>query len=255
MSIQPQWDGTFLGKINKTNILQIIKFKKDTYWKIKIGEMTFHCLAKQSKNTYPCIIDELKYLFKIPKLGTHYCKINSKIYILVRVLTGNIYDINVDVKLNELQYDDPLFMDKVRRIYAFRELLGITVSTDNSIRVRERYEISENNNLDDELKGESDLDFWDPISFREPNFNFEKSIISKKVLKKLFHNQYQFLLGYVYNLLNFNTQTKLPNGKTKCNLKNELLKLSSIIDDVITRIDKSNGLVNHELMMRFNSFY
>lgn len=230
------WDGTYIGKIDKKDIIEIIKFNKETYWKLKHKSETFYCLAKQSKNTFPCIIDRLKPIFNIPALGTHHCRLGSKIYILIRVISKSS-NINVDIKLNELTVNDPDFVEKVKYIFAFRELLGITVSTGNSIRVRE------NTN---ETKSDSILDHWDPISFREPNFSFEKSIISKKTLKTIFNNEYRVLLKYIHHILGI---------KNKKMLKESLVRLSLTLENEILKVDHNAGWISNELMMRFNSFF
>jgi hypothetical protein len=236
-SFELKWDGTFLGKIEKSQILEVTKFKGDTYWKLQYSDVTVFVMAKSSEHTFACIIDELKPIFNIPKLGTHYCKLGSKIFILIRVYCINVNNILVDVKLKELKFDDPLFNEKVKTIYAFREMLGITVSTGNSIRVR-RSEI-------DDFKSSNELDYYDPISFREPNFSFEKSIISKSVLKTVFNNEYKCLIKYIHHLLNISC---------KADIKNVLIQMSNTFESVIRAVDPTYLWITNELIMRFNSF-
>lgn len=211
--------------------MEVIYSKKDE------KDYIFYALAKQTKNLYPCIIDQLKIIFGVQSLGTHYCKKGSQIFVLIKVVMTDLKNINIDIKLNELQHNDPLFTEKVRTIYAFRELLGITVSTGNSIRIRQN---------DDDIKSENILDYWDPISFREPNFSFEKSIISKNVLKKVFNNEYKFLLKYIHSILGI---------KEKRNIKDVLIRLSIKLENIILKVDNSGGWIVNELMMRFNSFF
>jgi hypothetical protein len=248
-----QWNGSFIGVIKKSQILNIIKFKGDTYWKLTHNENTVYCLSKQSKNVYPCIIDELKPIFNIQKLGTHWCKLGSRIFILTRVLEINKDNINTDIRLNELQWSDPMFNEKIRMIFAFRELLGITVSTGNSIRVRQDERLLGRNADTSSLSDvrytniTSNLwEYWDPVSFREPNFCFERSVLSKATLKNVYSNEYNKLLKYVHCLVN------VRNNK---DIKTVLLRLQGNIENVISRVNINDSWINNELLMRFNSFF
>lgn len=245
---QLEWNGTYIGKITKQNIEQIVKFKGDTYWKLNYNNIKLFVLAKSSKNLYPCIIDELKPIFHIPKLGTHYCHLGSRLHILIRVISHTINDISVDIKLNEINYNDLLFSEKVKNIFAFRELLGITVTTGNSIRIRRFSDDSKGYDSSESLERKSgnDLDYWDPVSFREPNFAFEKSIISKNTLKRIFNNDYKHLIKYTHHLLGI---------VSKNDLKTVLTRMSNIFEKVINRVDKNSGWILNELLMRFNSFF
>lgn len=136
-----KWDGSYLGQVERKDIEWELKTKRGKYFKIKIDGNDITCQFKTSKTALPCIIDELKPLFGLEKLGTHYVKINTTKYILIRTkLFVDMGGIEEDYGLNELvknkEVFDEDFIKKVQKIYIFRNILNVSSTFDRSIRVR-----------------------------------------------------------------------------------------------------------------------
>ena len=74
MDLSPfTWNGTYIGILTEDNILAKFYAENSEYWNIKIGNFSTSCLIRKSKNDYThCLVDELKPVFGLSKLGTHY---------------------------------------------------------------------------------------------------------------------------------------------------------------------------------------
>ena len=130
------WDGTSLGIISENQILAKYNLGTLEYWAITKDKYSTICIVRKCKDYTPCIVDELKPLFGLAKLGTHYARYNSRYYILIRsrmdkekgYLTPEVflkeYSNNIELK------------DKIKNIYVFRDILGIGKSNDDSIILR-----------------------------------------------------------------------------------------------------------------------
>lgn len=177
-----KWDGTHLGQFHESIILAKTKTKHGRYWKIKIPltdkpeprEVEVYCLAKIVKNFFPAIIDEIKPIFGLPKMGTHTLRIEGFLYLIIRIPTirGIIIE---DHCLNELTINpttNMLFCRQVQEILCFRDLLALSSTYESSIHVRYM---------------EPNHPF--PISFVENNMNFtenKRPVLSKRMIKRWF---------------------------------------------------------------------
>lgn len=248
-----EWNGTYIGQLKKQNILQKFKFQREIYWQVYLpndnfleskdslesseSAFTFFCLAKSSKTTLPCILDEFKPLFNLNKIGTHWCKIGTRIYILYQTKNATNLEIEVEPKLRDILKEDKNFLvnhdliDEIKRIYAFREIFGITFSTHTSLRIRSftNFQPKESDKIS--LKNEIEI-----LSFREPNINPEKSTVSKTILKDIFNKDYSEIKKYILKLLNISTSSR--NGAIQAfdrgKMEDKLLPLVKAIDGTMT---------------------
>lgn len=162
------WDGSDLGEFDPDVIIDAKKHWAGTYWLVQLGTYEKTCLAKQVKNTYANIIDELKPIFGLRKQGTHRISIRTrdrvKHYLLTDVKMNEGKYILPDIPLQHydianpdwyrLQQDTqslgivptwslseyclkyPFFRTLIQGIFAFREILGVSLPYDSSIGVR-----------------------------------------------------------------------------------------------------------------------
>jgi hypothetical protein len=228
-----QWDGSFIGSIKNSNILQKIKYNSDVFWNLQINSINFWCIARSCKTLYPIIIDKLKPLFNIEMNKLHYCIRGKTIYILYSVPSNSEYAALAELKLNKIKYNDFEFDNRLRKILAFRELLGLKFSTPTSIRIRFDFT---NSNQTGELKD------WNPISFRETDFVFDKMALGKGIFKKLFNNDYEILENRIRELLVSNNI-------------NDLNGLLNSMEQIIYSIDKSYLWILNEFSKRMNRFF
>ena len=158
------WDGSDISeKINDESVrLYQAKWKKRKYFLIEDTKdnSTQIVLTKTCKNALPCLIDELKPAFGLPKVGTHWFKMGAKLYIIyipliqggdvieeitlkdigvvekeVKKRTGEkkVKKILMDVK--DLRFDETL-KRRIRNTFIFRELLGVSQNFEKHIILR-----------------------------------------------------------------------------------------------------------------------
>lgn len=217
-----RWDGSDITNIISGCDIYTGNFNKLKYWIIhfnehdndhdndKIGDNDHDkeiCIVRTSKNTLSCLVDEIKSVFNLEKIGTHWCKINGKIYILFKC----VYDKNGYIKEETTlsNFDNILLLnkDKIQEVFVFRELLGVTCSYESSIIVRE-------NKI--------------PISFYEPNMTTEDvKVIPGTVLDKWFEDT--SIDQVVKRLCKINNIDELPMV---------LYELRNKLEKIIERVDK-----------------
>lgn len=147
------WDGSDLGMIHASSIIGSgVSQLGDTYWVLDIGGHRAVCIVKRLKTTFPLVVDELKPIFGLPKLGTHRIMVGHQAYLLIRAppMDPRSNELTEDIPLDLIDekttlqgpsgtfrpHDDTLFIHQVRELFAFRELLGVSSSYEKSIRVR-----------------------------------------------------------------------------------------------------------------------
>ena len=130
-----EWNGTCLGEISKNNITTV-KINNNKYWIIRFGDRRLISEVIHTSNKLASIIDELKVIFKIAKLGTHRAILDGKEYLLTRprivnnsiVLEPSILDIK---KTNKIS-----FIHRVQEVYLFRVVMGALSNAEKMIYIR-----------------------------------------------------------------------------------------------------------------------
>lgn len=133
-----KWDGSFLGNITDSQIMQIFYYDNFEYWTIVHQGYATVCQVRKSKKYTQCLVDELKPLFGLIKIGTHYGNYKAGYVILLRARTTLSGDaIVADCMLSEApNLSDSEISDRIKQIYVFRDLLCLTKSTDSTIALR-----------------------------------------------------------------------------------------------------------------------
>jgi hypothetical protein len=146
------WNGTYLGRISDQNILRSNVEGNFEFWHIEIDGYQTICMIRKTKNYTPCLVDELKPIFGLSKLGTHYVNYGNCYIILIQARTDmSGFLVYPDVTLNHLKdsFMVPGSSDnsgaedvikKIKEIYVFRDLLCLSKSTDSSICIRKNSE-------------------------------------------------------------------------------------------------------------------
>lgn len=233
LSIKPYtpfvWDGSCLGNIIKSNILNVWDFPhKQKLYHLKINGHECICLGRDGKSTHQCICDELKPLFSIRKVGTHWAKHGTKIMIFWRVRTNMFNYVQDELRLNEL---GPIlnqdFIKQVQRIFIFRDIANVSTNFENTIVVR-THKIS--------------FMVPYPISYKETTINTEKeNSIPNTILKKWF-------IGVSMSDIAKDI-FKITDGKQIASL---ISKLRGKIQNVINRVDKSQIWLEKYIISRLH---
>ncbi len=122
------WDGSFLFKINRKDITNIVKITSPySLGTIVKNETRLNCTYFKSNTLSPIIFDKLALTVFGYSLGTHYVTIGTSTYIL--------YNVNNVVKLSTLSYNDcsEEFIRRVQNILVFRLLFGLPVNNTSII--------------------------------------------------------------------------------------------------------------------------
>lgn len=167
-----KWDGSEISDFinDKKTIIEEGNYECNTYWQITCEEIKEICIARSTKCTLACLIDEIKPIFGLEKMGTHWAKFKNKKYILIKpeIIKGIIIK---EITLNQINYNRRIEKD-VQKIFIFRELLGMSKNFETSIVLRKK-------GL--EIKA---------ISYYEPNMTPSNSgkVLPNTVLEKWFKN-------------------------------------------------------------------
>jgi len=138
MNIIFKWDGSELKGFTEEFILEKIHTKEYEYWVLEFrGERTI-ALIRKTKCYTPCLVDELKPIFGLTKLGTHYSK-SGALYIIFIRARSDLQNRNIltDYTLNHIDISTlDSVTDQIKRTYIFRDLLCLTKSCDSSLAIR-----------------------------------------------------------------------------------------------------------------------
>jgi len=200
-----KWDGSFLGEYPSSIFGLKLSVEKGLSCRfIDTGDFrvkgTFKCPRDTS---FPCILDELKSCFGLPKLGTHRIKIGGRTYVLYR---SKLSDMRLD-KLPRSQLEE-IEKEQMQRLIAFRFLLSIPQPLNSSFIYRK--------------SSHRVFSFHEPKSLLgvetvDPTESFIKSWFEEK--------------DFLQTVFSF-----LPNAN-KENLSNFLYSLQSNIEKTIQRVD------------------
>ena len=94
------------------------------------------CIVYSASTNDPLIIDELKPIFGLTRLGTHKVQYKGRGYCLVKPQLDSQGDIVPEVCLSEHDGTDRIFIYQAQEVYVFRELLGISQTYEKNIKVR-----------------------------------------------------------------------------------------------------------------------
>ena len=211
-----KWDGTDVTDIISKSDIFGAKFNRLNYWVIQYvdpetNETTEEtCIVRNCKNSLPCVVDEIKPVFGLQKLGTQWCRQGGKTHILIKCVYTKEGYIKEEITLNMIDVSTVLLRLQVQEVFAFRELLGVTCSYESSIIVRE---------------GKSGPY---PVSFYEPNMaTIDTKVIPFNVLDKWFEGSSIDIV--VKRLCRIHTIDRIGTV---------LHELRSQIEDVIERVDR-----------------
>lgn len=230
-----KWDGSDVTEIISQSDIYGAKYNKKNYWVIRHTDPNSNitseetCMIRNSKNSLPCLIDELKPVFGLQKIGTNWCVHKGKFKILYKIVKTPENYIKEESTLDKYEVTDNLFKMQIQEIYTFRELLGITCSYDSSIIVRtSRYGVY-------------------PVSYYEPNMQMEDTkVIPYLVLEKWFGDL--SIDDVVKRLLSINNIDKM--AVTVFNIRSSIEK---VIEHVDRRLISYQSCIMNRVIQRLQT--
>ena len=211
-----KWNGTHLGNISNDSITNIFTSTRgEIYCRITHMGYTAFAVIKETKSWDPNILDEIKPIFGLPKIGTHSAIINGRNHLLKYALTNQAGQFIIDEqRLCEVEKADlsPELMDQVRVTYIFREIFAVTASNDYNLLIRPS------------PKGPYVLSYVETVMYPEKKDNS----LSMPVIARWFDNTSpcEVLIQYL--------------GVTRSNVTEKLGQLMLEINNVIDRVDRHN---------------
>jgi len=134
------WDGSILGE---GTILHKWTYYSDTYYLIychALGHIV--CQANRTNSVFPCIVEDLRVLFDLPKRGSHRINIGGYQWVLYYIPLNNGQDVIFwEIPLSWLPGQHPIrqqseFHQHMQRFLAFQEILTITQTAESNVRLR-----------------------------------------------------------------------------------------------------------------------
>ena len=143
------WDGSHLGYHPETRIIGKWELQGTIYSKIYLGkgwsenlsEGNIYCIMLETKDLFPCIVEDIKELFGITKRGIHRITISGKEHIIYYVPVSIGGEVIWETPLNRLDSkhplrNDPIFRRDVQRVIAFCDIMALCGTGESSIRIR-----------------------------------------------------------------------------------------------------------------------
>lgn len=198
------WDGTFLGiaedlKIHVVDGVSIAKvFGKNV-------------IISPTSNLFTCFIDELKPLFGLEKTGTHYIQYQYKWYTITKIRNYKKFIANVRCS------DEKLLQTRsVQRLFAFYELVGVSVRSSNII----------------EMSGKI-------YGYNEKHIHISPSShnITKKVtFIKIFESNFKSLIKRIIELVNDDVD-KIYDLRKKVERVSKIYKIEYMASEIIDKVE------------------
>jgi hypothetical protein len=189
------WDGSFIGKFPISSIIYKWKLERTVYYKILMSttaefKNVLYCIPYKTKSKLPCIIDNIKHIFNIPKRGLHQIILGKSTYIIFFVPITKDGELVWETPLNRLKNDhflrkDEKFSKKIRYMITFCDILSLSNTEENILRIRDKQTII-NFNYNISLQKEKVYDFT-VISNRLYNKWFGDEFSIKDTVKEIFN--------------------------------------------------------------------
>ena len=229
---QLPWDGSHLGSDPKIIISQQWRIEGSTYYGISfppgwvypnelgsVGDKggIIYCMATCTKEIFPCIVEDIKSVFGLPRRGIHRITIANREYIIFYVPITLKGEVIWETPLSRLDSKHKLrsnveFRKSVQKTIVFCDILALCNTNESQIRIR--MGVGEN---------------FIPISFNENSTAISKcaeydySILTKTLFSKWFGEEF-FMSDIVKEMVHYNDNLAVISAKIR-----------SKVDDIVQR--------------------
>lgn len=138
------WDGRCLGRyVDKWDVLtRKVESRRSTCMDLKFGNTRMYVQSQPIKNMTPIVVDELKELFGLNKLGTHhiYFGRGKTCFRLIRqslTPNGMYKESALLADITKVQNMAPYLVNEIQRIFVFRHLVGLNSTSERCVSLRE----------------------------------------------------------------------------------------------------------------------
>jgi len=227
MALKLKWDGTDIGDISEyfISIEEPEIDKVGSKLTLKVDKQKIICLAWKYKNIVPLLVDELKPIFGLPKIGRHKCIIQDTPLLIAKYIDSeeNIFEPKL-YQFNQEQIEETII---------FRYIIGL-ISNGNCLWYRQEEGV---------------------ISYKDITIAIEKksSKISETNIKKWFDSEREKVKPALVRLLNKSSVLKLVSPKAE----NKLIKIQQLLrlelEKIIKKIDKNYLFLCVSIMSRIQN--
>lgn len=230
-----RWDGTDLGSYPATIITNIWKIDNVTYFGLTLEEGIIYCHMNKRKDYLPFIIDEIKTLFNISRIGLHRINIGNVDYVLEYVPVTINGEVVWETPLNYLDNShllrkDDYFMYEMQKILVFCDILALTSSTESHIIIRQGVD-----------------DTYQPI-----NNNVYSTMINKKIAQN-----FSILTKKMMTQWGKTSRSEIAKnmlGVTNVNLLNiHIFELRDKVEKIINKYDKNYIWLSYFITTRISN--
>jgi hypothetical protein len=148
------WDGSYLGTYPEHILTQRWIVDDVTYWGLTIregplgdgflgdlGDGVIFCIKRKSYDVLPCIIDDIKLLFAIPRRGTHRITIGKTHHVIYYVPITTQGEVVWETPLSRLPKDSDLYEDSnfkacVGHLIVFCDILALSAISEKNMSIR-----------------------------------------------------------------------------------------------------------------------
>lgn len=223
------WDGSYLGNFGEKIIKSTWEIEKRKYMKISIKKHIFFCAYITPNSSFACVVDELKPLFGLTKIGSHRINIDRKMYIIYYV--PYVDTIQWETPLQCIPANHKLRKNKhivreIKKIIIFRNIMALRANFERNIILRK---VDHDRPIEEENTTQENIIL--PISVGEEHHILEKAFIyDSSVLRA--------------NLIRawFNLEPLEKCLKTMISYRENdhtvMIRLRYAIEEIITRVDK-----------------
>ena len=152
-----KWDGTHLGSYWKALTgkwtvegIQYGRITLPSGWSEKSGNSgnftelpsgVIYCIIVKAKDSFPCIVEDIKAIFGLPRSGLHRINVDYQEYFIYYVPLSTSGELVWETPLNRLDgkhllRKDPAFRKEVQKIIVFSDILALGRTGEPAIRIR-----------------------------------------------------------------------------------------------------------------------
>lgn len=141
MNNRLRWDGSFLGEFPVDIKFCEWEVEGSKYLSLRLLKGVVHCMATRTNDLFPCIVEDIKPLFGIPRRGVHRIKLGNYYWLLYYVPISSDGSVIWETPLSRLDAKHPLRKDahlrqQIRRTIVFCDILALNSTSETTIRLR-----------------------------------------------------------------------------------------------------------------------
>lgn len=130
------WKSNFLGSFASDVIVGEKYINKLKYYEILLNDRRFWCIMTENIDSFPLIVEDIKQLFNVDRIGLNTAEMNKKNMILYKILNVENDIILKDLKSSSSIRKNDIFRRKMQKQLVLLDILFMDKIGESSIRIR-----------------------------------------------------------------------------------------------------------------------